>query len=263
VTTFGSLQADAELSLASAGGHGSLFGGVLARDVMTTRLSCLRTDETVGDAAEFFINHQLNSAPVVDEHGKLCGILSEKDLLGVMLWPESWRQPVSRVMKGNVVFYEEDTPAVAVYDFLSRVTIRRVVIVKDGVPTGVVSRANLLQWFTNWSRGGLGFRGTSAESPAAQNSRAAFQQLAASLSEQVEQLESGLVDQPQFLSQLIVSKATRIQDLTTDLLAHLRRARESGELLDAESETHEGTACGAASLPWFPPGCLPDVLMEQ
>ena len=37
-----------------------------------------------------------------------------------------------------------------VYQFLSRVSIPRVVVVDQSHPTGVISRATLLRWFRNW-----------------------------------------------------------------------------------------------------------------
>ena len=53
-------------------------------------------------------------------------------------------------MKTNVVCYDEETPAIVIYDFLCRVSIRRVVIVKDGMPTGVIGRGTLLRLLANW-----------------------------------------------------------------------------------------------------------------
>jgi hypothetical protein len=50
-----------------------------------------------------------------------------------------------------VVNEDEDTPVLGIYEFLCRVSIRRVVIVSDGFPTGVISRGSLLQWFSNWA----------------------------------------------------------------------------------------------------------------
>jgi CBS domain-containing protein len=53
---------------------------------------------------------------VVDSQGKLVGILSEKDVIGVMTTPDSWGRPVREVMKTSVACYEEDTPVKAIYD---------------------------------------------------------------------------------------------------------------------------------------------------
>jgi CBS domain-containing protein len=101
----------------------------------------------VGDAADFLCRTQLNAAPVVDGQGRLVGIVSEKDLLPLVS-SAGWSQlPVARIMKHNVVCYDESTPAKIVLDFLCRVTIRRVVIVSGGVPVGTIGRADLLRWF--------------------------------------------------------------------------------------------------------------------
>ena len=66
-----------------------------------------------------------------------------------MLWPNWWKTRIKDVMRSNVVCYEEDSPVLLVYEFLCRVSIRGVVIVREGRPVGMISRASLLRWFTN------------------------------------------------------------------------------------------------------------------
>ena len=52
-------------------------------------------------------------------------------------------------MKPNVICYDEDAPILTVYDFLCRVSIRRVVITARGRPVGTISRGTLIRWFRN------------------------------------------------------------------------------------------------------------------
>jgi diguanylate cyclase (GGDEF)-like protein len=127
-----------------------LFRGVVARDVMSGQVATLRHDTTVGEAARVFLDRGLASAPVVGDDGRLIGEVSEKDVLDVMLTPESWDWPVSRIGQSDAVSYDEQTPVEKVFDFLSRVTMRRVVIVRDGRPVGSISRTSLLRWFSKW-----------------------------------------------------------------------------------------------------------------
>jgi diguanylate cyclase (GGDEF)-like protein len=127
-----------------------LLQGVSASDVMSRHVATLGTDTTVGEAARFFLERGLNSAPVVDDDGKMTGIVSEKDVLGVMLATESWNWPVSKISQANVVSYDEQTPIEKIFDFLSRVTMRRVVIVRGGRPVGSISSTSLLRWFADW-----------------------------------------------------------------------------------------------------------------
>ena len=60
-------------------------------------------------------------------------------------------RPVRELMNDSVVQYDEQVPAREIWNFLCRVAIRRVVVVNDGKPTGVISRASFLRWFHNRS----------------------------------------------------------------------------------------------------------------
>lgn len=150
VVRYASLVDAAEPGIHSLNQADAIFQGIVARDVMSPLVVCLRDDETIDEAAQFFLQSGIPSTPVLNVHGTLVGFLSEKDLMAAMASPDCWQQPVHTVMRPNVISYEEDTPIRVVYEFLCRVSIRRVVITKDGHPTGTISRAALLRWFRNW-----------------------------------------------------------------------------------------------------------------
>src|SRR5207249_8672121 len=119
--------------------------GIPARNVMTSIVAPLSESHSVATASNYFLRFRIPSAPVVDPHGQLVGVLSEKDLMSIMLGPHWWTIPIKDVMKRNVVCYEEETPALTIYEFLARVAIRGVVIVDHGRPTGLITRGCLLR----------------------------------------------------------------------------------------------------------------------
>ncbi len=125
----------------------NIESGLLARDVMTTPITCLRDSATVWEAARFMVRARLNSMPVVDDEGRLVGILSEKDLLSEMSGNDSRNSPIFSVMTTDVVCFNEGELAQSICAFLGEAALRRVVIVKDGRPTGIVSRGTLLRHF--------------------------------------------------------------------------------------------------------------------
>lgn len=127
--------------------YSDLFHDVAARDVMTTPISALHGGDDLDHASKFLIRLGINSAPVVDEQGKLVGILSEKDVLATLSECQAWQRKVAEVMTRHVVSFPEDTPIRAIYEFLMRLPVRRVVIVRNGEPTGVISRGAMLRWF--------------------------------------------------------------------------------------------------------------------
>jgi CBS domain-containing protein len=52
-----------------------------ARDVMVSRVITVKPSSSVKEAAKVFLERGISAAPVVDDEGKLVGIVSEGDLL--------------------------------------------------------------------------------------------------------------------------------------------------------------------------------------
>ena len=237
VIGYESLNEAGELELVTT--ETDLFKDILARHIMTPMVMCLREDQTIGHAAEFFIRSRINSTPIVDAQGKLRGMLSEKDLMAAMISLNCWKHPVSSVMRPNVITYEEDTPARTIYEFLCRVAMRRIVIVKDGCPTGTISRGTLLRLFRNLvcSKGLLepeqGERARTNADPL--HSRERLEETTRQLSVQVSQLQLHLQDDNKDIMPYVIGGATGMQGLVDDLLAYAQYA-DSGKSLAADGQ---------------------------
>lgn len=231
VVRYESLSTANEVDLEEADNQRNLFRGITAAHVMSPLVACLREDETVGQAAEFFLRSRINSSPVVDSEGKLSGILSEKDLLAAMVSLDCWSVPVREVMKPNVVCYEEETPIRVIYEFLCRVSIRRVVIAKDERPRGTISRSTLLRWFRNLvCTKGLLTDSEASKTPPVDDSQQAKGRLAETtqtMAQLASELKRRLHEDADDLVPYVVGSATQIQDLVNDLLAYSRYAGES------------------------------------
>jgi two-component system cell cycle response regulator len=199
------------------------FHDVTARDVMSSIVSTLRQDETVGQAADYFLRLRFNAAPVVDEHGRLVGMLSEKNLLAHLNLPDVWEKPIAQIMSTNVVCYDEATPASVIHDFLCRVTIRRVVIVKDGYPTGMVDRGTLLRWYRNWLTAQQRAAGREPNrSEVLQAARGSLVRTAATIEQQAAALQRNLAEASGDLVPALIHGASRIQELINDMLSESR-----------------------------------------
>ena len=232
VVRFESLCDSSELELEKSGSQESLFRGITARHVMTPVVACLREEDTIGQAAEFFLRSRINSAPVADRNGQLSGILSEKDLMAAMVSLECWHRPIREVMKPNVICYEEDTPIRTIYEFLCRVTIRRVVIADQGRPTGTISRGTLLRWFRNLviTKGLLGQsdQPEGKHEPDPYRSKERLSETTRELAGQVAGLDGHLRENAEDLVPHIVGGVSRMQELLDDLLAYSRYANTGG-----------------------------------
>lgn len=58
-----------------------------AGDIMTTPVHCLRQGMNAAEAAAFMAGHGISGAPVLDEQGRIRGVVSEKDFLRKMGLP--------------------------------------------------------------------------------------------------------------------------------------------------------------------------------
>jgi predicted transcriptional regulator len=104
----------------------------------------VKQNATLRDAAEILLKHELAAAPVVDHEGRMVGVLSESDLLRVFSDDSQQSMRVQHAMRASVVGFSEDTSLQEIFDFVVRVSIPQVVIVRDGKPCGVVGRQALL-----------------------------------------------------------------------------------------------------------------------
>lgn len=217
-------------SISAISNHARLFHGVTAKAAMTTLVAGLREDETIGQATRYFLRFRIGSGPVIDEQGKLVGILSDKDCLASMLTPGWGKLPIRDVMRRNVVCYDEDTPVQTIYEFLCRVSIRTVVIVRDGRPVGVMTRGSLLRWASNMFRAeqmaGATCDATGCESPRRRILKTA-KAMAGEANKLADYAESSETD----LVPVVIGSASRMQELVNDLLACSRYANDasSGE----------------------------------
>jgi CBS-domain-containing membrane protein len=128
----------------------------------------VQPSSSVKEVAKIFLERRISAVPVVDEHGKLVGIVSEGDLLHRSEAGTERRRPwwllaltgdealaadyvkaharrVSDVMTTEVIAASPETALHEIASLLENHAIKRVPIVKDGQVIGIVSRANLLQ----------------------------------------------------------------------------------------------------------------------
>ncbi len=139
-----------------------------ARDVMVSPVITVKAHSSVKDVAKILVEHRISAVPVVDDDGKLVGIVSEGDLVhrvetGTERRRSWWLQAlmedstlaaefvkahsriVADVMTRDVVTATPDTPLHEIAALLERKKIKRVPIVASGDLVGIVSRANLIQ----------------------------------------------------------------------------------------------------------------------
>lgn len=139
-----------------------------ARDVMVSPVITVNPNSSIREVAKKLLENRISAVPVVDDGGKLVGMISEGDLMhrseaGTERQRSWWLRlmagddmlaadyakahgrKVVDVMTQNVITATPNMPLDEIAVLLEINSIKRVPIVKDGQLVGIVSRANLVQ----------------------------------------------------------------------------------------------------------------------
>jgi CBS domain-containing protein len=135
-------------------------------DVMTRDLITVAPGASIHAAARLMVDHGVSGLPVVDDGGRLVGMLSEGDLIlrqKPRSWPRWWHLffddgerlareyrkatgvTVGEVMTAPVICVSPEAPLASAASLLAEHGIRRLPVVSGGALVGIVSRADLIK----------------------------------------------------------------------------------------------------------------------
>lgn len=147
------------------------------RDLMTTQLITLQPTDTIKKAAIKFAVDNISGAPVVDNRNHLLGILSENDILDIILKEQIIlekknydgdlltyamdsasetddnlkkiaddisNKPVSEVMVRTVLTTTPDTNIIEVLKAMISMDVNRLPVVEKGVVLGIITRSDIV-----------------------------------------------------------------------------------------------------------------------
>ncbi len=147
------------------------------RDLMTTQVVTLKADETVKKAVLKFALDNISGAPVVDNRNHLLGILSENDILNVImdyqtkldrensdsvmltysmdstsetderlkrLSDEISNKPVSEIMTRTVLTTSPDASVMEVLRSMIEMQVNRLPVLEKGVVVGIITRGDII-----------------------------------------------------------------------------------------------------------------------
>ena len=106
--------------------------------IMTRDVVAIERTADVYDAIRMMSDGNITGLPVVDEDGKLVGIVTERDVMGRLLTTQSTEGQVQDCMTTDVISFDVNDSLLDVISTLVEKGFRRVPIVSEGKLAGII-----------------------------------------------------------------------------------------------------------------------------
>ena len=122
---------------------------VLVKDIMTTNLVLFTVEQSIHEVMNAFIKNKISGGPVVDDRGKLIGVISEADCMKEVSDSRYFNMPILDKTVGHFMTKEVETlPAsMTLFDAASRfhqTSRRRFPVLDNNKLVGQVSRKDIV-----------------------------------------------------------------------------------------------------------------------
>src|SRR4030066_721550 len=116
-----------------------------AADIMTTNVITVKKDMVLTDVIALLLRWHISAMPVVDDEGKMVGIVSEIDLVNLTFDGNAADTTVEEIMVTDIVSFSPNTQLAELVQTFSKRHLRRVPIIDEGKIVGIVSRRDILR----------------------------------------------------------------------------------------------------------------------
>lgn len=129
---------------------------VLVKDHMTRNVVSIAQDLDISTATRYLIEHDISGAPVLDDHGRLVGILTERDCMKVALHAGYHDVPyglVSDYMSPGPEYVAPEQNVLNLAEKFVHGRFRRYPVVDNGRLVGIITRRDVLRALSKQPKG--------------------------------------------------------------------------------------------------------------
>ncbi|MFA5260306.1 MAG: CBS domain-containing protein [Candidatus Omnitrophota bacterium] len=124
-----------------------------AREIMIKDVIVVHQTTPLLEAMQILVEKKISGLPVVDKEEKLIGVITEKDLLRLLVSDVITSQEVvGDYMSLDVQCFSPQDNVIEICEFFIKTNVRRVPIVENGRVIGVISRRDIIRLILNSAR---------------------------------------------------------------------------------------------------------------
>jgi len=113
---------------------------------MNPNVVAIRPETTVEETIDFLTHNHIGGSPVVDEKGRLVGMISELALIDVVFDESVKFAPVSKFMTADVQVVHPDESLTRAAQLFALYAFRRLPVVENGKLIGIITRRDLMNY---------------------------------------------------------------------------------------------------------------------
>ncbi len=122
---------------------------VKAKDIMSRKVTTVHEYANVIDVIKLLVERNVTGVPVVDDADRLLGMVTEKDILMLLLYdPKVKGKTATDLMTTEIVHFDEDENLMTIFESLVQRNFRRVPILSDGRLVGIISRRDIIKFLS-------------------------------------------------------------------------------------------------------------------
>jgi CBS domain-containing protein len=126
---------------------------VKAKDIMSRKVTTVHEYANIMDVIKLLVERNVTGVPVVDDADRLLGMVTEKDVLTLLLYdPNVKGKTVTDLMTTEIVHFDEDENLMTIFESLVQRNFRRVPILSEGRLVGIVSRRDIIKFLSEKAR---------------------------------------------------------------------------------------------------------------
>lgn len=121
---------------------------LVVRDYMTKKVLSLDPNQEISGAIRVLVDHDISGAPVLDQHGRLVGILTERDCIRVAMHAGFDENPYGLVREYMIPDPETVSPEQSILTVAEKLisgSFRRYPVVDQGRLVGIISRRDVMR----------------------------------------------------------------------------------------------------------------------
>jgi CBS domain-containing protein len=117
---------------------------ITAKDFMNTWVITATRDISIKKAVDLMLEYKVSGLPVVDDEGRLVGIITEKDILQLYnTFTPLENITVEKLMTTPVICFDENESLDNIWQCLLQKDFRRVPVTSSGKVVGIISRPDI------------------------------------------------------------------------------------------------------------------------